>query len=333
MENSFSIVIPTNGPLGNLFNLLESLKAFHSEPALCEVIAVLNGPRSASFVDDQVLKLISEYPKFKIVREKTESLLAGRHRGVMETTGSVISFLDDDVVPTVSWFSSLVAAFESPLVTLAGGPSTPVFEGKTPRWLEKTFFARHEDGWANTVYSLMFFGDKTIMSFDPTYVWGLNLSIRRDALMAVGGFHPDLCPSDKMMFHGDGETGLSRKLAYAGYKAAYFPGLAVTHRIGRERLTKRYLADWAFKSGISEEYTRLRENREVPPTRRWSVEHMILDRIAVRLPDFVARFSVGLLFRKWRQRGSQFLREKFLKLEEVREWVRRPDYWDWEFPG
>ena len=90
------------------------------------------------------------------------------------------------------------------------------------------------------------------------FIWGLNFSIRRNALFDAGGFHPDWIPKPLQRFQGDGETGLSLKAIQAGLKALYHPQAAVRHHIPTSRMTMGFFEERAYASGICASYTQIR---------------------------------------------------------------------------
>ena len=116
-----------------------------------------------------------------------------------------------------------------------------------------------EQGWYLGHLSLLDFGDR-VQEINPDYVFGCNYAIRKEALWSCGGFHPDAMPQNLIRFRGDGETGLSRKIAESGKKSIYAPQALVYHRVPAERLTVDYFCRRAFNQWVSDPYSRIRRN-------------------------------------------------------------------------
>jgi GT2 family glycosyltransferase len=167
-----------------------------------------------------------------------------------------LTFTDDDVDADRSWLESIARAFQDARIILVGGRSLPRYEAPPPDWVEYQ--------WADTPYgryltylSLLDLGDEP-REIDPIFVFGLNYSIRKQALLKLKGFNPDCVPDYLLAFLGDGETGLSIKAKAAGYRAWYDPNVLVYHRIPAHRLTTAYFEKRAFGQGVSDSYTLLR---------------------------------------------------------------------------
>lgn len=337
----FAIVIPTSGSLDNCRPLVESLFSALASDSLVEIAIVVNGTHAVQALRESAT-LLPVHPKIRVVAEPVGSLLAGRHRGVVETTGDVVCFLDDDVAVSDGWFDALVDAFTRfPRLVLAGGPSHPRFLAPPPPWLEGLAEQRDGGGSLSPFMSLVDLGDQKVVPVDPNLIWGLNFSIRRDVLLELGGFHPDLLPASEQMFQGDGETGLTRKIAARGLLAGYFPGLAVTHTIPAQRMTLDYIKKRAFYEGVGEAYKSLRESQRdktvvSPPTFSRRVRSLVssaVRSVRTRVPDSWLKTHLQAFVTKHRLRGQEYLRSHYRADPRVREWVGRDDYWDWAHPS
>jgi hypothetical protein len=165
---------------------------------------------------------------------------------------SILTFTDDDIDADRFWLEAIARAFEDARVVV-GGRSLPRYAATPPDWVERQ--------WADTPYgrhlgylSLVDFGDRR-QEIDPTFVFGLNYSIRKRGLLELKGFNPDCVPDHLLAFLGDGETGLSMKAKGAGFKALYDPKVLVYHRISAHRLTSAYFEKRASGQGVSDSYT------------------------------------------------------------------------------
>ena len=337
-----SVIIPTSGDPSQAAGLLESLRAGLDNADLLEVVVVVNGLASQN-TNTLGLPEIFSHPKVRIVLEPVGSLLAGRHRGVVETSGDVVSFLDDDVSVGEKWCDALLSAFaDYDNLVLAGGPAYPDYDGEVRTWVSELFEDNPDGGSFSPFMSLVDLGDKDIIPVDPNMIWGLNFSIKRSTLLELGGFHPDLLPAAEQMFQGDGETGLTRKIAAKGLLAGYFSGLAVNHRIPAARMTREFVKKRAFYEGVCEEFDALRkrsgsENEANTKTDQPSILVGVLKPVAdfsrTRIPDTLIGGNLQKLIHKYRLLGREYLRRHFADHPEVREWITRDNYWDWQHPG
>lgn len=108
-----SVIVPTIGR-PSLQQCVDSLAAQVCDVPF-EVIAVTSGP------DAQVLDC--KVPGVRVVREPRPGPAAARNRGVRESSGDVVAFVDDDCVAAPGWLRSALATLaraDEPVV-VAGG--------------------------------------------------------------------------------------------------------------------------------------------------------------------------------------------------------------------
>jgi glucosyl-dolichyl phosphate glucuronosyltransferase len=264
--------------------------------------------------------------------EPMPGLLSGRHRGAMEARGNICAFLDDDIRVGRDWLIGLEDAFRDPSVVLVGGPSRPLFEKAPPDWLA-SFYAGNGSGQSCGWLSLLDCGD-VVTEIDPVYIWGLNFTILRTALFDLGGFHPDALPKPLQRFQGDGETGLSFKVAGAGLKALYHRQVSVLHEIPASRLTAQYFEERAFFQGVCDSYTQIRgEGKLAQAKRSWKDPFRPIKRTLEALRDAgtginTVRHRTARAYKA----GFAFHQEEVSRDPKLLEWVLRKDYWDYRLP-
>jgi len=169
--------------------------------------------------------------------------------------------LDDDVEVSETWLTTIQLAFRSPEVCLVGGPSIPYFSVSPPEWLERFAVDTPYGGRMNTWLSLLDIG-KDVDNIDPTFIFGLNFSIRKSILINCGGFHPDLVPKQFQRWQGDGETGLTLKLRDHKYRAVYRQAAQLFHHCGKDRLHLNYFKKRAFYQGVCDSFTIVRNGKD-----------------------------------------------------------------------
>lgn len=155
----------------------------------------------------------------KSVEFDEANISAARNLGLAAAAGEIVAFIDDDAVPEPTWLSHLVAAFDDPGVTAAGGfvrgRNGISFQSRA-QWVDLTG--------AQAPIELR---DDQIAVPAPRAGWavkteGTNCAFRRAALLAMGGFDP------AFRFYMD-ETDLNVRLARAGCKTAIVPQAQVHH--------------------------------------------------------------------------------------------------------
>jgi GT2 family glycosyltransferase len=165
-----------------------------------------------------------------------------RNRGISESKGDIIAYLDDDACPDSDWLANLVRAFDDPKVMAVGG----------------RVLAPEGDPEAKKLCALLK-GPGSLMEpmvvdkshpkwFEMTVFGGLgmngNMAFRRVAFEHVSGFDVRL-----------GLPGAAGEEQFAvfnlvdrGFKAAYAPGAVVTHPTSFtvEGLRARYFAACSY---------------------------------------------------------------------------------------
>src|SRR5260370_26042370 len=121
-----SIIIPTCRREFALQRTLVSLGQELKSAARYEILVVSNGNLDTS--PDVVRNVCDWFPRLNVrhVHEEVPGLLAGRHRGIKETDGEIVTFIDDDLEVSPTWIDSILGAFRDSSVDLVGGPSLPL---------------------------------------------------------------------------------------------------------------------------------------------------------------------------------------------------------------
>ena len=325
-----TIVIPTRNRARSLERAIAAFARQDFPPKGYEILVVDNG--STDGTAEVAAKAGAENPglNLRCVHEPMPGLLSGRHRGALEARGDLLCFVDDDIEAAPTWLSAIVAAFADKAVHLVGGPSEPRFATDPPAWMDR--FVDRRNGRINCGdLSLFDIGDRTV-PIDPTYVWGLNFSIRKQTLFDLGGFHPDCIPKTLQHFQGDGETGLALKIRENGLAAVYAAGARVVHHIPRERLTVAYFENRYFYQGVCDSYTRIRKTRDV------------CDKVDLPAAGPVAISTDGTLYDRYRRlvcdriqaahaAGFRFHQAAVRADCRLLDWVLRDDYFDFRLPA
>jgi glycosyltransferase involved in cell wall biosynthesis len=174
-----------------------------------------------------------------MVREPEQGLTPARLRGVTETTGEWIAFVDDDCIVADDWIEG-AAGFAAKHPTCGGFGSRVIldWEESPPPYVKRyTWAFAHQDHGP---------GPKKVKSLA-----GAGSVVRREALIATGWvarrFLADRI-GDKLISGGDVEMAL--RLG-ANHDLWYNPACGVRHRIPARRTTLPYLKDVTYGLGTS----------------------------------------------------------------------------------
>jgi glycosyltransferase involved in cell wall biosynthesis len=260
-EPSISVIVPTHNRPAYVLDAVRSVacQKLHAHGPF-EILVIENAPRPSleapleQLADDLAVSL-------RHVHEPRPGLHQARHRGAYEASGSILVFIDDDVIVDDGWLDALVDPFRDPEIAIVGGPVRPLWESPPPEWIGQ---------FPASYLSLLDAGDEPHDLIYPDGAYGCNLAIRRAVLFDVGGFNPDAMGWNRRLFwlRGDGETGLHKKVTEAGYRVRYEPSAGLVHRIPATRMTPKAMRRRALLVGLSHSFADLRGDGGLP-RRQW----------------------------------------------------------------
>jgi GT2 family glycosyltransferase len=147
---------------------------------------------------------------------------SARNTAVERVTAEVVAFLDDDAEADPTWLETLLRVYVEDGAVAVGGAPLPNQQAPRPSWFP------YEFDW---VFGCHYAGLPEVR--EPVrHLIGASMSVRTDALRAVGGFH-----SDK---HDDMD--LSHRIAarHGASAVVYEPKAVIYHVVHAERLTWNY---------------------------------------------------------------------------------------------
>jgi glycosyltransferase involved in cell wall biosynthesis len=169
-------------------------------------------------------------------------LSATRNAGVAAARGDLVAFMDDDCAAAPDWLQRLLAHYRRPDVAGVGGAALPRWDAGRPRWFPEEF-----DWVVGCSYRGLPAQPAPVRNFI-----GANMSFRRDALAAAGGFRDGLGRVGGRP-RGCEETELCLRLSARrpGARLVYEPGAVVRHRVPADRGTWRYFVARCWAEGGS----------------------------------------------------------------------------------
>lgn len=204
-----------------------------------ELIVVDNGST------DDTGKIIQGFLDKLPIRYIVESKLGlsnARNRGIEESQGELIAFVDDDVLFSKQWLSQLIeGAHRWPKAAAFGGKAVAKWEVPMPKWfLDKGLFNMRG----------------MIAHFEPaqdegpleSLPYGCNMAIRSKIFAKYGDFDADLGRKGKSLLSGE-ECLFFRRLLAGGATIVYLPFAMLYHRVAISRAKKAYYIKWAKAGG------------------------------------------------------------------------------------
>jgi len=262
-EIILSIVIPTKNRANLLRNVLESIQKQKVDAHIFETLIIDNGST------DNTRAVVREYQKknknYRYIYDARPGLHVGRNRGLRESKGELVGYLDDDVILFPNCIHTVLEAFKDKEIMYVNGSVIPYDKSL----LTSDFRAKYEirKGTYKFIYPISCFWEVGITEKDTRIhraikgsLFGGNSIYRKSVLYACHGFHPDGMPGNLLMYRGDGESHVEQFIFEHKMKAMYYAQASVYHMIDMNRISDSYINYMHFRSGISSMYTCLRAN-------------------------------------------------------------------------
>lgn len=227
--------------------LEDTLASFASQHEGCrapfELLVVDNNSADGTAAAVAAFAGAHPYIPTRCVREPRQGLSHARNRAAHEAVGSIIVFCDDDVYFDTNLVDAYADAFRGDAgLAAVAGRIDPHFEAPRPAWLTDPLLAP---------YSITAFGDAPRTLAGNEQPVGANMAIRREFVLALGGFNTKLGRDGKSLLSNEENLFFSR-LRLQGGTFTYLPAARVRHRIPPERLTEQWLVSRYFWQGISD---------------------------------------------------------------------------------
>jgi len=322
-----SVILPTRNRAHLLRDVLEALLEQELAQNEFEVIVVDNGSKdSTRFVVDSYQTRFSDLTYFY---KSEPGLHIGRHTGLSAAKGDILVYADDDIKPLPTWLLSIREAFQQSNVAMVGGNNFPMYIEKPPVWLERLWNRQNLYGYKAIPSLSVIEFIRSPKAISPKLVWGCNYAIRKEVLLAAGGFHPDGMPKELIRFRGDGETHVSQFVIDSGMKCVFHPGASVYHMVTPERMTHAYFRQRGFNQGVSDSYTLLRQDDQyIKSVKQHLIKRVV--RYGVRqLQSLFDDTEVKRAFEEFKlghREGYDYHQTVYKDDPEVREWVHRSTY-------
>ena len=195
-----SVIVCTRNGSATLRGCLEALgrQAWRDH----EVLVIDDGST------DSTLEIAASFPFVRCHHQPPSGLAVARNLGMALAEGEILAYTDDDCLPDEDWLGRLAGAFDDPRWVAAGGPNIPP---PARNRIEELVAAA--PGAPTHVL---------ITDEEAEHLPGCNLAIRKSALQAIGGFHPDFRAA------GD-DVDVCWRLREAGGRLRFVPDAVVWH--------------------------------------------------------------------------------------------------------
>lgn len=240
-----SIIVCTYNRAKYLYDALASIASNDFPHDEYEIVLVNNN--STDDTEKKCKQFTANYPDvtFRYCSENKQGLSFARNKGIAESKGDFLVFLDDDVVVKSDYLRNLKTNLDNtPDLMAFGGKITPRFEaGHPPKWLNR---------WMYSLISATNCPDKVQKYGKHKYPIGANMGFRRQCLEKSGYFNTELGRTGNILLGGE-EKDIFIKIKGLEMEIYYFPDVEIEHIIPESRTTEEYIERVGLGVGISEQ--------------------------------------------------------------------------------
>lgn len=300
-----SVIICTYNREKYIFNVLESIAKNDLPASDYEIVLIDNN--CTDNTKSEVDRFTTTYPQIclRYFVETEQGLSAARNRGIKESAGDILIYVDDDAFVNSTYLSNYSRLFkEHPEIDAAGGPIIPHYEcGQEPQWM--TYHLKR------LLTGYLYFGETEKPFPGENYPGGGNAAYRTTVFEAVGLYNTKLGRTGNNLGAGE-EKDIFNKMKTHKMQFFYTPRSILYHSIPDYKLGNEYLDKVTLGIGSSErnrtlaisknEYTKrlLKEAFKWGGTIALSIYYFIVFRptCAQKLIQFRSNVTKGLLSRR-----------------------------------
>ena len=222
LNPTVSVIVPVRDGESTIADCIDAILAAEYPSDCREVLVVDNGST------DGTASLIKARP-VTYLSEPEPGVSNARNRGIAESTGDILAFVDADCLVEPQWLTELVRPFEDPEVGAVAGdlqhvpPTTPA-ERQAARLL---------GNWQQFAFNS-----------DPAYPITANAAYRREVIDRIGPFDPHMTRAQDVELGLRFQERSGRRLAYAEQATARHRNRSTQLGFFRQQL------GWAYGAGL-----------------------------------------------------------------------------------
>lgn len=244
-----SIILCTYNRDKYIYNVLKSIAENDFAHNKYEIVLVNNN--STDNTESECQRFQQDFPdiQFNYCVELNQGLSYARNRGIQESQGDILVYVDDDALVNKEYLQTYATFFENnPDIAAAGGPIIPKYETSEPSWM--SHYTRQ------LVTGKLYLGDKEREFPKKAFPGGGNAAYRKSVFDKIGLFNVELGRKGNSLI-GAEEKDLFDKMTTIGIRFFYLPTAILYHIIPEKKLTQDYFNRLTYSIGVSERYRTL----------------------------------------------------------------------------
>lgn len=239
-----SVIICTYNRVKYLYNVLHSLAENTLARSEYEIVLINNN--STDNTEAECIRFQKDYPDivFRYFDEPNQGLSYARNRGIRESKGDILVYVDDDATVNKEYLQTYADCFSvHPEIDAAGGPIIPKYETQEPQWMSRYI--------KMLLTAYKYNGDKAKEFAPNDFPGGGNAAYRASVFDRIGLFNVELGRKGNNLF-GAEEKDIFDKMRANGMHIYYLPTAILYHIIPEKKLSKEYFDRLTISIGKSE---------------------------------------------------------------------------------
>ena len=244
-----SIIICTYNRDKYIYNVLKSIAENDFSRTGYEIVLVNNN--STDNTESECQRFQQDFPDigFHYCVERNQGLSYARNRGIQESKGDILIYVDDDALVNKEYLQTYADFFAKNLgIAAAGGPIIPQYETAEPAWM--SHYTRQ------LITGKLYLGEKEREFPKSAFPGGGNAAYRKEVFDKIGLFNVELGRKGNSLI-GAEEKDLFDKMTTIGIRFFYLPTAILYHIIPEKKLTQDYFNRLTYSIGVSERYRTL----------------------------------------------------------------------------
>lgn len=190
---------------------------------------------------NKIENLLSNNKNVKIIfNHENRGLSYSRNIGIMNSTGDIVAFIDDDAIPDPRWAEVIANTFNNDDIGAVTGDIIPVWEYEYMSWFPI------ELHWMISCSYIM--TPRHICEIERGF--GTNMAFRRDLINDIGMFDINMGIKGRTWIGGE-DSDMFLNVRDIGKKILFIPDAKVFHKIYSYRTNLKNIIKRAFSGGMS----------------------------------------------------------------------------------
>jgi glycosyltransferase involved in cell wall biosynthesis len=178
----------------------------------------------------------------RLVNEPQQGLSFARNRGIEESKGQIMVFIDDDETINEGFVSAYIDLFRNKGAFVAAGALEVVYDTARPKWMSHYT--------EKMIANPLNLGDEIVTITRKVVPTGGNMAFNREVFNLYGNFDTDLGRRGDELFGGE-ENELFDRIRDLGERIFYTPHAIAYHHIADRKLTADYFDKLSYGVGVS----------------------------------------------------------------------------------